>query len=377
MSPQLTYGDIYKAETKTLDLVEATESTQDFNLQMNARWSYGGLSYKHNDFNFSLFHECVIDGYVNIPNQMFELITEGNIKFRDASVDINPSAIFQSHHKWSIGVDYFLDKLMVGIQLNTYMGNAYLNTQSSKLSINFEEHFFEFGFDKDIDVKSSGAINYVGVDQVNLTLDDNALSPLGSLKNLGFGISAQFSYKPNESFRVFGRLDDLGAIRWNNQTEILTDRSYSEFGGLDIKQSYVTGETYSVVDTLYSKIDIEKQTSAFFSPVLHSLFVGFDYRLNDFVSVGALARNRNNGVSQQFFVEPKLTINPFENFNFTLANVSHRNTLLNPKLEVHAELGNSFGFNLVLVNPWKFGRYYDAKMLHASLRMYVKLFPED
>lgn len=377
LSPKLTYGNLYVPETKTLNLVAATDSGKDFDLQLSSRFSYGGLKYKYNKFNFSLFHEYLADAQVIVPNQIFELATEGNNKFRDSSVDIDPSIFLQSTHKWSVGVDYQLDKLMVGMQVNVYSGNAYLNTNNSNLNIDFEENFFEFGFNKDINVESSGSINYHEVDSIDYIVADNVFSAAGSFSNLGLGISAQFRYEPFESLKIFGRVDDLGYIKWKDNTEVLTDQSFSQFGGFDIRQYYVSGEPYSVTDTLYSKIDISKETTSFSSALLHSIFIGVDYKLNKFVSVGGMIRSRSTGISQLLFLEPQVTVRPLDNISLSIGNIMNRNTLLNPKVVINAELGQTFGFNLALVNPWKFGKYYDASMLHASLGMYVKFLRED
>ena len=374
VSPHLTYGDIYKAETKTLDLVAASQSEKDFALEVNARASYGGLLYKIKNFRFSLFHEALLDSKLNVPNQIFELATEGNNKFRDSSVDVNPLVFFQSTHKWALGIDYYFEKLMVGAQFNLYTGNAYLNTHNSSVTINFEENFFEFGFDKSIDVKSSGAIDYQDINDVGVILGDNAISATGSFSNLGFGLSAQMRYQVSESLKIYGRIEDLGFIKWSLNTQTLTDDSYSQFGGLDIRESYVTGEPYSVTDTLYSKIDIDKQTDSFTSHLLYSFFVGAGYKLNDYVSIGGIVRTRDNGTAQRLFVEPHVTLSPLSDFNLSIGNVFNSNTLFNPKVVLNAEVRNRFGVNLVLVNPWKFGRYYDAEFLHASLSLYVNLF---
>ena len=377
VSPQLTYGDMYDADTKTLSLVAASESGKDYSLQLNARVSYGGLSYKYQNFNFSFFHELLADGHLNVPNQMFELVTKGNAKFRDASVDINPYAFLQSTHKWSVGIDYQWEKLMAGVQFNVYTGNAYLNTNSSKLSIDFEQNFFEFGFDKDINVESSGVINYHAVDSIDVLLADNVFTGFGSFSNLGLGISAQFKYEPFESLKIYGRVDDLGYIRWNHEAEVLTDKSRSKFGGVDIRQSYVTGEPYSVEDTLYSKLNIDRQMTAFTSPLLYSLFLGIDYGLNDYVSIGGLVRARNNGAQYLFFIEPQVTLKPLDNLRLSISNIMTASNAFNPKFVLHTELGQTFGFNLAVVNPWKFGKYYDVQLLHASLGMYLKFMRGD
>ena len=188
-SPELTYGDIYVEESKTLDLTLATQSGDDFDLHMNARLSYGGLSYRIDNMRFSFFHDAIIDTRVNIPNHLFELVTEGNSRLVSSDIDINPQILFSSTHKWALGVDIQKENLLLGFQANLYTGDAFLNTNSSTLNIDFGENFFEFGFDKDILVQSSSAINYNTIDSTELILNENAISITGSLENLGFGFS--------------------------------------------------------------------------------------------------------------------------------------------------------------------------------------------
>lgn len=370
ISPKLTYGDIYVEETKTLDLTKATESEKDYDLQLNAKISYGGLAYNLNRFRFSLFHELNIDTRLHVPHHLFKLATEGNSKL--VNVDINPQALFQSTHKWALGVDYQLDRMQVGVQANIYTGNAYLNTHSSTMKIDFEENFFEFGFDKDILVESSGAINYNKIDSIDFFLDENAFTPAGSFNNLGFGISAQFSFQPMESLRIFGRVEDLGFVKWKNQTQTLKEQSYEEFGGIDIRKSYVSGETYSVEDTLYSKLEIDSNNESFTSALLSSFLVGMQYDLNDYLSLGVLLRAKNNGVNQLFFAEPYVSVSPFEKTSITIGNFMQQGAPLNPKIAVRTELSETFGMNLTMVNPWRASKYYDTSMMHASLGMYVK-----
>lgn len=377
ISPQLTYGDLYVAETKTLDLTIGTDSQKDFDLQLNARLSYGGLSYKHERFRFSFFHELSADARMYVPHHLFKLATEGNSQLGNSDVEINPRAMFQSTHKWAIGADYQLDNLLVGVQANVYTGNAYLNTHSSTMKIEFQENFFQFGFDKNINVESSGAINYSKIDSVDFMLGDNALTPTGSFSNLGFGISAQFSYEFSESLKFFGRLEDLGFIKWTNDTQILNEQSYEEFGGFDIRESYVNGETYSVQDTFYSKLEIDANNNHFSSALLNSFFVGANYAYNEYFSGGLILRTKNNGFEQVFFAEPFLTFSPLHNTYLTIANVFQTHALLNPKVAFRTEISNTFGLNLSLINPWQVGQYYDSNMIHASLGIYLKFIKED
>jgi len=124
ISPQLTYGDIYVEESKTLDLTLATQSGNDFDIQINARVSYGGLSYRINNMRFSLFHDAVLDTRMNIPNHLFELVTEGNSRLVSSDIDINPQVLFSSTHIWALGFDYQKENLVLGVQANMYTGNA-------------------------------------------------------------------------------------------------------------------------------------------------------------------------------------------------------------------------------------------------------------
>lgn len=376
ISPQLTYGDMYVEETKTLDLTIANDSQKDFDLQLNARLSYGGLSYRMDRFRFSFFHELLADTRMFVPHHLFKLATEGNAGLANSNVEINPRAMFQSTHKWSLGADYQLDNLLVGLQANVYTGNAYLNTHSSTMKIEFEENFFQYGFDKDVMVESSGAINYSKIDSVDFMLGDNALAPTGSLSNLGFGISAQFSYELSESVKFFGRLEDFGFIKWTNDTQILEEQSYEEFGGFDIRESYVNGEAYSVEDTLYSKMEIDSYNRSFSSALLTSFFVGMNYTYNHYFSGGVMIRSKNNGFQQVFFAEPYLTVSPLNNTYITVSNIFQKDALLNPKVALRTEISNTFGLNLALVNPWQVGKYYDSNMIHASLGMYLKFIKE-
>ena len=376
VSPQLTYGDIYVEESKTLDLTLATQSGDDFDLQMNARVSYGGLSYRINNIRFSLFHDAIVDTRMNIPNHLFELVTEGNSRLVSGDIDINPQVLFSSTHKWALGFDYQKENLVLGVQANMYTGNAFLNTYNSTLNIDFGENFFEFGFDKDILVESSGAINFNTIDSVDLILKENALTTLGSFSNIGFGLSAQFSYTFNDNLRIFGRVDDIGIIRWTNETQILDEQSSESFGGFDIRESYISGQTFSIEDTLYSKLDIAHSSASFTSTLQNSFFIGANYIINDYFSAGILLRSKNNGVNQVFFLEPYITLNPFEKTSITVANFMQKSSPINPKLTLRTELGETFGINLSLVNPWRVSRYYDTKMIHASLGMYLRFLKE-
>lgn len=372
ISPELTYGDMYVEETKTLDLTIANESQKDFDLLLNGRISYGGLAYEMDKIRLSFFHEMTTDARLNVPHHIFKLVTEGNASLVNADVDINPQALFISTHKWALGADYQFEKLMVGVQANLYTGSAFLNTYSSTLNIDFEENFFEFGFDKDILVESSAAIEYNSIDSIEFKLADNAITPLGSTKNIGFGLSAQFSYEPTEAIKVFGRLEDIGFIKWTNDTQIFEERSQERFGGFDIRESYVSGETYNVEDTLYSKLEVDSRRESFTSPVLNSFLIGAQYKFNEYFSSGVIIRSKNNGVGQLFFYEPYITFSPIDNTYITVANFMQKDALINPKLTVHTEIANTFGFNMSLVNPWQAGKYYDSKMIYASLGMYLK-----
>lgn len=178
-----------------------------------------------------------------------------------------------------------------------------------------------------------------------------------------------------ESLKFFGRIEDIGFIKWTNKTQILDDQSYDAFGGFDVREAYLRGESYSVKDTLYALLEIDNQSNSFNSTMLYSSFFGVDYTLNDLISLGGIARSRNNGHKQMVFVEPFVTFSPLPKTHLTLANIFYKGGAFKPKLALQTEISqrsNTFGINLAIVNPQIFGKYYDTKMIHASLGMYLK-----
>ena len=106
------------------------------------------------------------------------------------------------------------------------------------------------------------------------------------------------------------------------------------------------------------------------------MFVGVDVSLNEFVSLGTIIKSRNNGTQQLLFIEPFVTFTPIENTNISIANIIHQGSPVNHKLTIQTELGNTFGLTASVVNPWRFGKYYDTNMIHASLGMYLRFLRE-
>ena len=373
ISPELKYGDMYNANRKSLDLVAANDSGKNFNLHVNARMSYGGLRYQLNKFNVSLMHEWTSDATLFLPHHLFEAATKGNTQLANSTLVINPSAVMLNAHKWSLGLDYSFERFMAGFQFHMIRGDSYFNTNSSSVNINMEDHFFELSLDKNINVKSSGTIEYHAIDSIEVLLNDNAFSVLGSSKNTGFGISAHLKYLVNDQLTVFGRIEDLGYVKWKNESHTLTDESQSEFSGFDIRESYVSGEAYSIEDTIHGLISIVDQKTPFKSSLNHSLMVGFQYGLNDFLSIGGIARVKNNGLHQMLFMETMATVQPFDQTFITVGNIFYKTAPINFKMMLRTEISQTIGINLNLINPWRFGKYYDTKIIHASFGLYLKL----
>ncbi len=368
-----TYGDIYERESKILNIVTAADADTDFNFVTNQRLSYGGVSVQKNDLTLSLHHEWSADASLNIPESLFDVVVDGNAQFANTNFTINPSFQYLTMHRISLGLAYSNARLHLGGQLHIYQGDESIFGKQFEINVIAQEDFFDLTFEKEIAVLSSGVINYKSIDDIDFIGNKDVFSPFPTFKNLGLGLALEGSYQVSECLKIMARVDDLGIINWRTQTAQYTDNTQSNFSGIDIRDSYVSNEPYSLKDTLYDLLSIEKSFDSFSETTAFSYFARIQYELTDNVNFGATLRGKQTATALHSVLQLHAQKILTDDLSLSVNNTSIHGSIINLGLGVNWRVEDSLHVYFNTTNPWKLFKMYDAKVFQLNFGSYITL----
>lgn len=369
VSSGYTYGDLYTAETKTLSLAKAADQNSDLNVLANVRGSYGGVDWRRGKWGITANHEWTLDGSVAVPMETVQLLVQGNVSNDTRNTIIQPSATYQKIHRLSLGGYYAGDDGLIGAKIHLLSGVESVYTESLKIEVNAQEDFFALDFRKNIVIKSSGVINYNGRDDVEYIGGDQIFTPAPLTTNRGIGLSIYGKANLGDDLRIYGIIDDIGTIKWSRQAVTYTDQSQSSFNGIDIRDSYLRDEEYSLQDTLYSLLDIQKDVAPFTSSIGLSLLAGIQYAVSDQLSLEASYHGRSiNGKLYSvadIYGRYALT----DAISLSLGNRFAGKKIFNIGIGVSLCIAEKLCLVINSTNPWALGRYYDLSYGDFNLGM--------
>jgi len=246
-------------------------------------------------------------------------------------------------------------------------------TEDFRVEIVNQEDFFEIELYKDILVRSSGVVNYNSPDDITITSDGKVFSASPITENIGGGLSIYGKGALTDKLSIYGMLDDIGVVTWRRQAVTYSDNTDATYSGLDIREAYLTDDEYSVRDTLYSLLSIDKKVESFTSRLSPSILIGTQYQCTEKLELEATLRGKF--INQRFRSIIQLGGNIELN---RLGTVSVNNAIaggsyFNLGFGYHKILFDNLGLYINTTNPWFLNNYLNHRYGHFSAGMYYQL----
>ncbi|MDR2835592.1 MAG: DUF5723 family protein [Bacteroidales bacterium] len=252
----------------------------------------------------------------SLPYDLFELGIHGNYDYMMegkpldfSKLDVNALIYTELGIGASIPVN---DKLRIGVRAKLLWGNANVETNIKKLTLNTAtiEDDYRMTFDADMNVRSSlpilSSLNFYGTDSVKAEMNDFngefLKNNILKFKNLGGAIDLGFQYQIIDEVKVFASATDLGFIHWNNNTQKLSSKGEFTFRGLEIKPIDFDSIKYKnqwealakeFGDSVLNIFQPELQNDEEYTTFLPSnIYAGVEYKIFDQLQVGLLYRGQ-------------------------------------------------------------------------------------
>jgi hypothetical protein len=283
---------------------------------------------------------------VSIPKELLALPYYGNAsdQIPNGLVDLNDFAARATAFT-EVGISHgraFLDdKLTLGVKIKYLIGHGIVDLPNLDASIrtygdnDFRGDSIEFrsnGFD----VRAGGVFGAVAKDDGSVDDIKNAFN------NGGFGIDLGATFQLTEKISLFASINDLGYIRWSNNSYIVSvPQASAMFTGVDLID-VINGDTdalESQLDSLESDLNIvETEDQPFTTPLTGKLYAGASYKLSKRQTASAIMYSElyRGKIIPAFTAMYNFQYNTF--FNFALSG-----TLMNNR----PNIGTGFTFNVI------------------------------
>lgn len=268
-----------------------------------------GFRFKKGYFTFSISEKLSMN--YGMPKGFFTLLQE-NLP-DNANISLN-GLNFQNaaYHEFAFSYSRNInEKLSVAARFKKLYGIAATKTEFSNFNIQSSGSLYEIVADADILTSVPGMTIEYDENGLPTDTEDDDSGSYFSFKNPGFGIDLGAVYDFNERWSFSAALNDIGAIKWNDNLNTISahgsydyDDAVGDFSGME------DGNSEAILDSLLSGIGVEHDPMSFKTKLNTSLYLGAEYNVNHVFSLGFLSRSvfQKDFFRQDFNVSANLNL---------------------------------------------------------------------
>ncbi|MBK6265814.1 hypothetical protein JKA74_12290 [Marivirga sp. S37H4] len=281
----------------------------------------------------------------SIPKSLLGLPYYGNAssEFEDGIMDFKRFSVKSmafTEVALSHGREILGDKMTAGIRLKYLMGHAYADMPGMDASIRtygnneFRGDSIDF-ISNGFNIRAGGVAGALANEEDDITVGD-------ALNNSGFAIDLGATYKFSRKINFFASINDLGFIKWKNNTyNAYIPKTSVTFTGLDLID-LINGDDNALDDQIDSLVDdmeiVETRNESFTTSLTSKLYAGASYQLTDRQTASAILYSE----LYRGTLIPALTA--IYNFQYnTFFNFALSGTLMNGR----PNIGTGFTLNLI------------------------------
>ena len=242
-------------------------------------------------------HSLKLNSYVGYTKDAISLFVNGNAPYIGQTLDLSTQINLQSYNQIYLGLAYEIGKLSIGGKVKYANGVQHLSTQKGNLHFTTDEEIYQIHLDSDIELYSSGVLNYDDIRNANMDFNKYSFNNFLT-KNNGLLFDVGVNIGLTDKLDVYASAIDLGSINWNFLTFQYDSHKNQVFNGIDLAD-YLTEKPeengISLADTLYGLLDLEKTDTDFKTKVGADYYLGASYKYNDKLKLSALYSNLSAG----------------------------------------------------------------------------------
>lgn len=239
------------------------------------------LSFRASQFMVVAGHKARYVGSLQYSRELAELTTLGNAKFIGQTIDIGPKFNYTHYHEIYIGGSIELNKLQIGGKIKLLSGNEHLSTVKNQILLTTEEDRYNLSLENDIDIYSSGILQYSGINDVTTDFDPEIYNAFFD-QNKGFAFDFGARWQLTDKLQITGIIQDYGSITWNKRTDHYFQKGIISYEGVDLLDYLSEDGSVSIKDSLYDLLDLERETGVAFSKNVPMTWqIGLGYKLDE------------------------------------------------------------------------------------------------
>ncbi len=327
------------------------------------------------DVGFKINSLSIFAGH-NVQNQtsfvldrdLADLLVNGNAGYIGKTVNLDLQGASTTFNQFYIGASKQIGKLGIGIKLKYINGWYDVRSEKSKIALTTEEDYYQIKLQNDIELKSSGVVNYAA-NVEDITFNTDFFNSNWITSNSGYGLDLGLTYALNKELSIMASAIDIGSISWSNRSKILTNNKTTTVKGINIETIIDGGDTEDPTDSLYGAFDLVQSNVSYNTSLNAQFNAGLIY-CKDGLTFSALYNNQNlvsqNKYSMSFQVSKQIG----KIFNLGLSYSVKNNNYNNIGLLAHLSLGP---VNLFAVSQNLFSAFDSRKVSGVNGRLGLSL----
>ena len=296
-SENISFDDMFTKSGEGVYYFDGDKTLEKLDDQNNVDANaYLGLIDLH--MNFGKFSLCTGYGLrtnarLTYTDDLVALMVNGNAPYIGQTLDVGTKFSVQTFNQIYVGGSYDIGRIQLGAKLKFVGGVQHISTNRSDVSLLTDEEIYQLHLTTDIEIVSSGALLYNGIDDVSLDLDPYYSFGNFFQNNQGLLFDVGVSGDISDKWRAYGSILDIGSISWNTKAYKYVSKKEQSFVGIDLADYLTDGsvDDISLKDTLYNLLDLERTPQSFTTKAGIDFHVGTDYDITERLNLGALYSN--------------------------------------------------------------------------------------
>ena len=269
-----------------------------------------GVGFKFGEHYFSVGSSFNVETKLGFSKDMFDFIAYGT-RMSSFNVDVLDERLLNLIAYTSTYFGYareINDQLTLGVRLKMYGGVANVETNKSKIKLQFDESDVTAYGDFSLNVSTSfGHFKQISTilsgeeGKFDFYTNSNTADKISkSFKNMGFGVDLGATYKLNDQMTFSASIIDFGRITWKSNTQRIRSKYPGEkfsFSGLESSHSTIGENIVESFEDIWDSIKyafdlMVEDVSSYSTAVPTKIHLGYSWNFQSNMYLDVLYRGR-------------------------------------------------------------------------------------
>lgn len=288
-SGDISYNDLLKRSdgATVIDLSQAISDLDEQNqANFDIRTETLNFGIRIGDYTVQGGHAFRLNGILDYPKTLAELIWNGNAPYIGETVEFAPALHYADWNEWSVGVSKKFTHFSVGARVKYLTGISSVETDESRraASIYTDPDIYQLTMNTNYMFRSSSVISVIDTSDLGFSIDLYDFDRKVFTTNSGFAVDLGVSINFTEELTVNASVLDIGAsIKWKERAyEYLSNGTYqyngTYFPGVDLITGADSLDFTTKLDTLNDIFNFTRTTAEFTTKLPLRFYVGGWYK---------------------------------------------------------------------------------------------------